>query len=256
MTPLNESFETHPSGSVLRVSLNARTRLSVVNGELLRQAAARLHALGRRADLRCVIFESRDAHAWIGGADLEELGRLTQESAERFIRSIHEVCAAIRDLPVPVVASIRGYCLGAGLEIAAACDFRLADTTASFGMPEVRVGVPSVIEAALLPSLIGWGRTRELVYRGHLVDARSAHAMGLLEHCVAPDELPGLVAHVVDDILAGAPRAIARQKALVQEWESATLPEAIEAGVRAFVEAYATDEPSTYVARFFTRRRP
>lgn len=108
MTPLNESFETHPSGSVLRVSLNARTRLNVVNGELLRQAAARLHALGRHADLRCVIFESRDAHAWIGGADLEELGRLTQESAERFIRSIHEVCAAIRALPVPVVASIRG----------------------------------------------------------------------------------------------------------------------------------------------------
>ncbi|MGD9601389.1 MAG: enoyl-CoA hydratase-related protein [Gammaproteobacteria bacterium] len=254
MAPLNESFETHLAGSVLRLSLNGRTRLNVVNGDLLRHVAARLRALGKVPGLRCVLFESPGADAWIGGADLRELGSLTPDSAEAFIRSIHEVCAALRALPVPVVASIRGHCLGAGLEIAAACDFRLADTTAVFGMPEVRVGVPSVIEAALLPTLIGWGRTRELVYRGHLVDARTAHAIGLVEHCVAPDELAGLVAHVIDDLLQGAPRAIANQKSLVQSWESATLPEAIEAGVRAFVDAYATDEPATYVARFFARR--
>ena len=87
----------------------------------------------------------------------------TPAEAEAFIRRVHGICAAIRDLPVPVIARINGWCLGAGLEVAAACDVRIAVRDAKFGMPEVRVGIPSVVEAALLPSLIGWGRTRRLL---------------------------------------------------------------------------------------------
>ena len=94
---------------------------------------------------------------------------------------------ACASLPVPVIARINGYALGAGLEVAAACDLRVASSNAVFGMPEVKVGIPSVVEAALLPGLIGWGRTRELLLFGENIDAATALAWGLVEQVVAPD---------------------------------------------------------------------
>lgn len=75
-----------------------------------------------------------------------------------FVTRIHNVCKAIRDLPVPVVARLHGAVIGAGLEIAASCDLRVAAEGTKFAMPEVRLGIPSVVEAALLPRLMGSGR--------------------------------------------------------------------------------------------------
>ena len=79
---------------------------------------------------------------------------------------------------MPVIARVNGYALGAGLEVAAACDLRIASSNAVFGMPEVKVGIPSVVEAALLPGLIGWGRTRELLLFGENIDAATALRLG------------------------------------------------------------------------------
>src|SRR5690606_40996864 len=109
--------------------------------------------------------------------------------AERFITLLHHVCTAVRDCAIPVIARIRGYCLGAGLEVAASCDLRVATHDSTFGMPEVHVGIPSVIEAALLPSLIGWGRTRELLYTGTAIDAAEAERIGLVERSVPAEQL-------------------------------------------------------------------
>ena len=94
---------------------------------------------------------------------------------------------------MPVIARVNGYALGAGLEVAAACDLRIASSNAVFGMPEVKVGIPSVVEAALLPGLIGWGRTRELLLFGENIDAATALAWGLVEQVVAPAELDAAV---------------------------------------------------------------
>ena len=90
------------------------------------------------------------------------MAALDRDSAKGFITLVHRTCDCLRHLPVPVIARIDGYALGAGLEVAAACDLRVATTRARFGMPEVKVGIPSVVEAALIPRLIGLGRTREL----------------------------------------------------------------------------------------------
>ena len=87
---------------------------------------------------------------------------------------------------MPVIARVNGYALGAGLEVAAACDLRIASSNAVFGMPEVKVGIPSVVEAALLPGLIGWSRTRELLLWGENIDAQTALAWGLVDYVVEP----------------------------------------------------------------------
>jgi len=106
----------------------------------------------------------------------------------------------LRELPVPVIARVNGYALGAGLEVAAACDLRIASSNAVFGMPEVKVGIPSVVEAALLPGLIGWGRTRELLLFGENIDAATALAWGLVEQVVSQSELDAAVKQIEKNV--------------------------------------------------------
>ena len=108
------------------------------------------------AAIRAVILTGQSEKSMIGGADIKEMAKLDQTSAEAFITRLRDLCEAVRRFPAPVIARLPGWCLGGGLEVAAACDFRIAAHDAKFGMPEVKVGIPSVIHAALLPRLIGF----------------------------------------------------------------------------------------------------
>ncbi|MEK9661455.1 MAG: enoyl-CoA hydratase-related protein, partial [Alphaproteobacteria bacterium] len=147
------------------------------------------------------------------------------------------------------------YCLGGGLEIAAACDLRIAADDARFAMPEVRVGIPSVIEAALLPALIGWGRTRRLLFTGETIDAATAYDWGFVEEVVPAGALDAAVDRTVDAILAAEPRAVRLQKALIAEWEHLPLDSAIAAGIDTFAAAFQTDEPNRAMRAFIERKR-
>ena len=172
------------------------------------------------------------------------------QSARAFITALHEAITAIRDIPVPVIARINGYCLGGALEIVAACDLRAAGDTAMFGMPEVRVGLPSVIEAALLPRLIGWGKAMELVLTGDMITAQAAESVGLLQRVAAPDELDEAVERWLASILAAGALAVRAQKALCREWETLPLDQAILRGIDCFEDAYRTDEPGRMLAPY------
>ena len=161
----------------------------------------------------------------------------------------------LRDLPVPTIARVNGFCLGAGLEVMAACDMRAASDNAVFGMPEVKIGLPSVVEAALLPQLIGWGRTKVLLYTGDNIDAATAFEWGLVERVVAPADLDAAVETWVSSIVESGPRAIRLQKELIREWEAMPVSDAIQAGVRMIGRAYETDEPHRMVAAARERLR-
>ena len=252
-TALTEITETS-GGRVARVTVNRPEKLNALD----RPALAALHdafaGLAADPDLRVAVLTGAGARAFIGGADIAMLNGLDPAGARSMIEAVHGVCQAIRDLPVPVIARVNGWCLGAGLEIAAACDLRLASEGAMFGMPEVRVGLPSVVEAALLPRLVGWGKARELVYLGRNYDAKEAEAMGLVERVTTQSGLDTAVQEWVRDILAAGPRAIRLQKALVAEWERLALDQAIRAGVDAIAAAYETDEPARMTAPFLKRK--
>jgi enoyl-CoA hydratase len=216
---------------------------------------AEADALARRSDLRVVVLRGAGDRAFIGGADIAEMGALDEASARGFITMVHQSCEALRRIPVPVLASIRGYTLGAGLEIAASCDLRVAASDARFGMPEVRVGIPSVVEAALLPTLIGWGRARRLLLTGETIDAAQALTWGLVEEVVPSHELDVAVERVLVSILACGRRAVRLQKELIREWEDSTLADAIERGVDSFVRAWETDEPAQRMTAFLEAQR-
>ncbi len=172
--------DERPEGLVAVVTVDNRSRLNCLSTPLIVGLSEAFARLGEDAALRAVVLTGAGDRAFIGGADLNELGALEPESARLFITRLHQACRAIRDCPVPVIGRIGGFCLGAGLELAASCDFRAAADGAKLGMPEVQMGIPSVIEAALLPGLIGWGKTREMLITGALFSAAEAQAMGLV----------------------------------------------------------------------------
>src|ERR1044072_8236990 len=175
-----------PGGIVAHVTIDHAAKLNTLGHALMIEFVEKMEALAARDDLRAVVLTGAGPKAFIGGANIVEMAALNAEGAQAFITLVHRTCVSLRDLPVPVIARVNGYALGAGLEVAAACDLRIASSNAVFGMPEVKVGIPSVVEAALLPGLIGWGRTRELLLFGENIDAATALSWGLVEQVVAP----------------------------------------------------------------------
>jgi enoyl-CoA hydratase len=242
------------AGRIATVTVDNPAKLNILDAAGIAALERTLDALVADDALRAVILRGAGSRAFIGGADIRAMVALDRESARTFITALHRACRAIRRLPAPVIARIEGYALGAGLEIAASCDLRVAADTAKFGMPEVKVGIPSVIEAALLPRLVGWGRARRLLLTGETVDAGTAERWGLVERIVAPSGLDAAVEEWVAAILAAGPRAIRLQKALIRDWEELGLSEAIERGIDAFAAAYETPEPAECMAKFLQRK--
>lgn len=246
--------DERPGGAVAIVTVDNRRRLNCLSTPLILGLAEAFAKLGKDETLRAVVLTGAGDRAFIGGADLNELGALEPDSARLFITRLHEACRAIRDCPVPVIGRIGGFCLGAGLELAASCDFRAAADAARFGMPEVAMGIPSVIEAALLPGLVGWGRTREMLITGSLFSAAEALAMGLVQKVAPSADLDGAVEEWLAAIYRAQPLAVRAQKALMNRWQRVSVEEGILAGVDALSDAYRTDEPRKAVAAFFAGR--
>jgi enoyl-CoA hydratase/carnithine racemase len=248
-------IDPRPEGRVARVTVNnpeKRNALGIAGKQQLAQA---FQQLAQDKLLRVAVVTGAGDRSFIAGADIAEMKDLTAKGAKEEHTWTHRACEAIRALPVPVIARVNGYCFGAGMEIAASCDMRIGITTAKFGMPEVRFGIPSGMEACLLPRIIGWGKTRELVYTGDPVDATEAHRIGFLEQLVEPAALDAGVERWISSILTAGPRAIRLQKALVRDWERMTIKQAVQAGIRACVEARKTDEPRRLMAAFLERRK-
>jgi enoyl-CoA hydratase/carnithine racemase len=236
------------------VTIDNPAKLNTLNTSVMTELVAAVERLGGDASLRAVVLRGAGSRAFIGGADIAEMAALDAASARAFITLVHRSCDVLRCLPVPVIARIQGYVFGAGVEIAAACDMRVAAGGSQFGMPEVRLGVPSVVEAALLPQLIGWGRTRQLLLTGDTIDAATAHAWGLVEKIVPADQLDQAVERLVASILESGPGAIRLQKALITAWEDLPLREAIQRGIDSFADAWRTDEPRRLMQAFLAGR--
>ena len=169
------SWDRRPAGTVANVVFDNARKLNSLNPPALLDLTEAFLGLAREDDLRVVVLSGAGGKAFIGGADINHMVTMKHpEDGRRFLTQIHKLCQAIRDVPVPVICRMEGYTLGAGLEVAAACDMRIAADNAFFGMPEVKVGVPSVVEAALLPRLIGWGRTSWLLLTAENIDAATA----------------------------------------------------------------------------------
>ena len=239
---------------VARVTLNRPAKRNAMSSDVAAELTSAFLSLADEADLRAVVL-SGEGPSFCGGADVTELASLTPETADSFIRGLHAAIAAAMVCPVPVIAAIRGACVGAGLELVAGCDMRIATHDAHFSMPEVKIGIPSVIEAALLPRLMGRGKAARLVLTGETIDADTAFKWGLVEELVSADDLMFRAGALAAEIAEADPLAIRAQKRLIRAWDDMSIDEAVEASVREFADSYKTSAPQDRLAAALAGRK-
>ena len=248
-------IDERTGGSVAFVTVDNQAKLNTLDRALMTEFIALVETLHAREDLRALVLSGAGDKAFIGGASIPEMAALDRTTARDFITLVHRTCDALRRLPVPVIARIDGYALGAGLEVAVSCDLRVASTRARLGMPEVKVGLPSVVEAALIPRLIGYGRARELLMLGEIVGAETALRWGLINRLAEPEALDAEVEKIIDAVFAAGQQAVRLQKRLMRRWENLPVDAAIQAGIDAFAQAFKTDEPARMLSAFEKRNR-
>ncbi|MBJ6136081.1 enoyl-CoA hydratase [Marinobacter litoralis] len=243
---------THDTRGVYTLQIQNAKSVNILGSAEVCELLGVFRWLGTRQDARVVVVRGTGEKAFVAGANIYEMAGLESEAARSFITGLRRLCDAIMDIPVPTVARIPGFCLGAGMEIAAACDIRLGSKDAVFGMPEVRVGIPSVIHAALLPKIIGAGATNWLLLTGENVSATQAEKWGFLEFVCesGAENLDLLIEQTVEPILKNGPGAVRAQKALLRYWSEADLEASLDRSVTAFGDAFKTAEPRTYMSPF------
>ncbi|MEM9062005.1 MAG: enoyl-CoA hydratase-related protein [Pseudomonadota bacterium] len=246
-------IEDRPEGPIAHLRIDHPERRNALGPAVvaaLTEQATRLHDM---PELRIVTLRGSGA-MFSAGANVKILAGLDPDGARAFISALHGAIDAVRRIPVPVIAVLEGRCYGGAMELAAACDMRLAAETLISGMPEVRVGIPSVIEACLLPRLIGWGKTSELLFTGRDVVGAENREIGFVERMAPHDEVDAALEEWTGMILACAPGAVRAQKRVMQGWEPDDGP-GIAASIEAFALSYRGDEPARYLAPFVAKRR-
>ena len=244
----------HRAGATTWCTLD-RPPLNLFEPTLIRAVRESFAALASDRSTRLAVLIG-SGRAFTAGMDVRVLRDLDAVRARELITTLHDAIAAVHRAPFPVIAAVNGPCLGAGFELALACDLRVAAASASFGLPEVRVGVPSVIQAALLPPMVGPGRAAEMLLTGSPITAAQALDWGLVNRVVPDDRLRAAVDELAAAILAGGPEAIRLQKELIVRWRDADLATAVRYGISAFATAYATGEPREGMNAYLEKRRP
>lgn len=232
-----------------------RPPLNLMVPELIRSLHDTFHGLARDAETRLAVLTATGS-VFSAGMDVRMMKDLTVMSAKALIATLHEAIRAVHEAPFPVIAMLNGDCLGAGLELVMACDLRTASDGARLGLPEIRVGVPAVIEAAILPSLVGPGRAAELTLTGEMISAAQALEWGLLNRVAPADRLEVVTRDLADRILQYAPTAVRLQKELIARWRQTDPRSAVEYGINAFSTCFATDEPREAMTAFLEKRKP
>jgi enoyl-CoA hydratase len=232
-----------------------RPPLNLIVPEMVEGIRRTFETLRRDPGVRAAVITGA-GRATTAGMQLQVLRELTPGGAKTFIASLHEAIALVHDAPFPTVCMVNGACLGAGFELAMACDLRTASTEAVLGLPEIRVGIPSVIEAALLPGLVGPGRAAEMLLTGDPVPARQALDWGLVNRVAPPGELRAATADLIARVLDCAPTAVRLQKELMVRWRDTDLRTAVEYGVNAFAQSFTTGEPREAMDAYLGKRKP
>jgi enoyl-CoA hydratase len=238
------------------LTVNRPDKLNALSNELTEELQHLLDEIEKDVDLRVVVITGAGDKAFVAGADINELVERDALKGRDVSRFRQALFARIENLPVPVIAAVNGYALGGGLELALACNIRIASEKAQFGAPEVKLGIiPGDGGTQRLPRLVGLGRAMELVLTGDFIDAQEAHRIGLVNRVVSPDELMESVMTLAKKIASRPPLAVKYAKEAVnrsQEGDTAS-GYALESYLHAL--ACTTEDKKEGVAAFLEKRK-
>lgn len=205
---------TEDRDAVRHVVLNRPEKRNAMNGELVQALGVALKAAANEPEVRCVVIRGEGA-MFSSGMDFSDLVSLSADpqNLRAFRREILEIWNLCEEMTKPTVCSIHGGCIGGALELALACDLRVAAADALLGLPETRVGlIPDVGGSSRLPAVVGLGRAKELIMTSKLVDGTEAERIGLVNRVAPAEELAAATDQLVGELLACAPIAIGLAK--------------------------------------------
>ena len=194
---------------------------------------------------RAVVFTGAGDRAFCDGMHLDTFSGLDPVSARAVITQVGDFLAAVRRCPAVTVVMLNGACLGVACELALACDLRVASTGVMVGLPEVKLGIPSVVDAALLPAYVGLSRAREMILTGDSVAMEELGA-SFANRIVAPSQLRAETERILASVLAHTPAVIAAQKSLFETWLNGGISDSVTASIEVFGDVFA--DPSTGAA--------
>jgi enoyl-CoA hydratase len=238
---------TRLDAELLLVKLNRPEKRNALTRPLIEQLTHRLAEAGSDASVRGVVLAG-EGPSFCAGVDVDEFASGSVESGRALILALKELCATVRAVDKPVACAVQGHCLGGALELAACCDLRVCAPNAQLGMPEVFLGIPSVIDAVMLTRHVGAGRAYELLLTGEPIDAQTALTWGLANRLAPPDRLLETTVELLRQVTRHDPTVIAAQKRLHQAWLDLPYTPAVEASVEPLLDAFRAGRPQRLAA--------
>jgi enoyl-CoA hydratase/carnithine racemase len=223
---------TDDSG-VRRIVFSTPAKLNALTVDDLVEATRLVTNCG--PDIRGLLFTG-SGRAFCAGMHLDSFVGLTQASAYELISLVRDFVGAVRTCPLPTVAMINGYCLGVAFELALACDFRVSVEDALFGLPEVKVGIPSVVDAALLSQYVGLSLAKEIILTGDLYPASSLAMM--LNRIVPASSLEAVAMDMLGLVSRHSEAVVASQKRLFEVWQNSSLSDGIATSLSEFASMF------------------
>lgn len=249
-----ELIKYEKSGNICTITLCAKT--NILGPKTNPSLTEALVMANEDPDVRVVILAGNGAKCWVAGADLKTMQYCDPPAAVDFITDLHKVIALVREIDKPVIASVNGYCYGGGLELAISCDFIIASENASFGMQEVALGMPSVIEASLFPFMCGMAKTREWLMLGEVFTAQEAEKYSLVNYVVPHDDLSAETQKWAEKFAALPPHALKLQKQLMFRWmENAGVEQSTKNGIDFFGNSYAYNVTQPKLQEMFSKKK-
>jgi enoyl-CoA hydratase len=238
------------------ITVNRPDKRNALNIKTREEGAALLEELRNDDSVGVVVFTGAGDKAFIAGADIGEFAGRTA-MMQRDVMTARSLFTAFDTFPKPVIAMINGYCLGGGCELALACDIRIASETASFGQPEINLGIiPGGGGTQRLTRLVGEGKAMELILSGDIIDAKAAYEIGLVNHVFPADQLEAKTMEIANRIASKSPIALSLAKEAVKLASHSNLDEGLRREVDLFALCFSTADKDEGVSAFLEKRKP
>ncbi len=243
--------------SIQTITINRPKQLNALNKQTIEELSAAFKSGEANSDIRAIIVTGSGDKAFVAGADIKEFANFSvEEGAELAQQGQDKLFNLVERLNTPVIAAVNGFALGGGLELAMSAHIRICSSNAKMGLPEVSLGViPGYGGTQRLPQLIGRGRANELVFSAQMIDGARAEQIGLVNHCVAPEELMGTAQKLAVKISRNSPRAIGFAiEAINAGFEDGI--NGFDAEIRSFGKSFGTEDFKEGTTAFIEKRKP
>ena len=249
----NIRFESADAVGVL--TIDRPKALNALDPATLREVLRCLRDVRREPGIRALIVTGAGEKAFVAGADIAEMSKMSVIEARDMARLGQRVTSALEALPFPVIAAVNGFALGGGMELAMACDLVVASEKARFGQPEINLGIiPGFGGTQRLARRVGAPRAREMIYGGDMIDAETARQWGIVNRVVKPEELLAEARKLAASLAAKAPVALAQAKLAIQRGLDIDLENGLRLEAEAFAVTFSTEDRTEGMAAFLGKR--